>query len=123
MGLKNKINFSELNDRVAMASIHYVDDGYGGLKRDFSEEKSFWAAVTFVSARDVISKSIKGIDAQKGALRKSIYQLVVRQETEVISESQLSWKGRVLKPLNAMVPCDKRQGYSHFYAVEIKGET
>ena len=121
MGSKNKQNFSELRERISMARIHYVDDGYGGLKREIFEGESFWAAVVFVSAKDVLSRSIKDLMVQKGVLRKPIYQVIVRQETKVSPGYELTWKGRTLKPLSALISCEGQRGYAHFHAVEIKG--
>lgn len=110
-----KPSFSELRESFCMQKILAEDDGFGGVRETWVEDRTLWGKMEFVSAKDITTRSLKGVGDASIPLRKSLYRLTFRSIPDLPEHIRFVRQHQTLLSLSCPI---EEGGYMSVYVVE-----
>lgn len=95
-----KPHFSDLRERLLVQKKELADDDFGGFSETWTDHKQVWAKVEFASSKDITTRPLKDLLQGTGALRKSIYRVVLRTDEAMPVDIRFVRKGKILQAIS-----------------------
>lgn len=106
----------ELNDRFSLYPLERQQDDFGGFMYVETDNKKFWGALSFVTAKDSPSKR-SGRPTKN--TKKALYKIIVRRNFELPNLCTIHLEKRQFMPISDCLSCDRNNAFSSFYVEEI----
>lgn len=114
-----KPSFTELRERLLVQKKVTKEDGFGGVEELWEDHRPLWAKVDFASSKDITSRSLHDLVNGSPILRKSIYRVTLRYNSDLPEHVRFKRGRKVLQALSRPIQEGLSSDYMMLFAVEL----